>query len=241
MSLDADDVLARAIDRHGGLEAYRAIDAIHLGLVSFGGPLMRLKGLGVTFRKADRVVVRPHDGVVAFDVAGEELTYERGAVTSAVGRSDRHRRTFVGLGKLRLWSQVDACYFLGYALLDYLRQPFLLRDVEIVGHDASADGGAWVEARFPDDADTHCGIQRFHFDRTGLLVRHDYTADILGRVFTGAHFSADYDETHALPVARGRRVLARLGTVVTPLIALAARLEVEAVERRTPPLPGFPP
>jgi hypothetical protein len=86
-------------------------------------------------------------------------------------------------------------------------------------------GGLRVRATFPSSLHTHGPRQEFFFDAEGLLVRHDYTAEIVGRWARGAHFTSDYVEVDGLPFARERRVYARLGGVVTPLPALSARLE----------------
>jgi hypothetical protein len=63
-----------------------------------------------------------------------------------------------------------------------------------------------------------------------LLYRHDYTAEIVGRWATGAHFSYDYREVSGLPIATRREVYVRVSGLVTPLPVLRAKLEPIAAE-----------
>ncbi|MDF1798664.1 MAG: hypothetical protein P1V81_05775 [Planctomycetota bacterium] len=229
------DILPMAVDRHGGARAFRSVDAIDLRILGLDGLVLRYKGLGRSFQAADRVVVRPHHGVATFHFGDHTIAYERGAVQTPTERTEGHRSRFAGLGKLRPWTPADACYFLGYALVNYLSLPFLLADLPVRRSRVLDDGSAWVESVFPAGADTHCRVQRFWFDSTGLLVRHDYRADILGPMFQGAHFSLDHDLDHGIPLARTRVVKARLGSLASPLAILRAKLQVESVGRAARP------
>lgn len=118
------------------------------------------------------------------------------------------------------WRPVDAAYFFGYALANYLSLPFLLSSTRFV----SSRGQRGVVVDFPDGLDTHCRRQAFHFDDTGLLVAHDYDADVISRFAVGRHFSAHYEAVDGMVFARSRHVLARLGAWTTPLPVLHAEL-----------------
>ncbi|MEL6107899.1 MAG: hypothetical protein AAFU85_17885, partial [Planctomycetota bacterium] len=141
----------------------------------------------------------------------------------------RYRETFNGLRKLRPWSKKDACYFFGYAMADYYGLPFKLRGLELRGCGKHSNGWYWLEALFPRGADTHCRTQRFWFDNTGLLLRHDYRADVIGPMFWGAHLSEDYCFDHAVPLARRRTVKLRLGKYASPIPVLHAQLGIQSV------------
>jgi len=69
-----------------------------------------------------------------------------------------------------------------------------------------------LRATFDPSIDTHCAVQKFHFDGCGMLQRHDYFTDVAkGNV---AHYCMDYKtfDGFVFPDAptgrftRGRRV-----------------------------------
>ena len=126
-----------------------------------------------------------------YPLAGEHGIFDAGRVLISLDPAARpdgvsHRRTFTGLARLRSWWPQDAVYFFGYALLHYVALPFSLRGRTLVDARRTRRGvELWF--RFPDGADTHSRLEGFVFDETGLLVRHDYRAEILGAIFNGAH------------------------------------------------------
>ena len=207
-----------AAERHGGWARWSSLSAIDLTLTALGGPLPRLKGLGRTHAPFGHTTVWPHECRVAFhDYAGGEALFDRGDVRAGGVESRDHRRSFDGWRKHRRWSPVDAVYFFGYALANYLAQPFLLSHARFL--DAGPDH---VRVEFDADWPAHCRRQRFWF-RDGLLVRHDYVAAIVGRWAHGAHFTSDHVEVAGLWVPRVRRVTACLGRWATPVPVLHAR------------------
>lgn len=231
----AASVLETAERRHGGIEVYSRAKKIALRFETLGGLIPRLKGLGMTFPSMSDVDVFPQDGrTVFFDypAPGRTGVYERGRVgldleATAAPTGPAHRPTFDGVAKWRRWRPEDAMYFFGYALGDYLSLPFSLRSRKLI--DARPWGrGAELWFRFPDSSDTHSRVQGFFFDDSGLLVRHDYRAEILGVMFNGAHFSRDYVDVDGLAVATRRTVYAKLwhhpSRLVLPLPVLHARI-----------------
>ena len=72
--------------------------------------------------------------------------------------------------------------------------------------------------------------EAFFFDDDGLLRRHDYVADIVGWFARGAHRWDDFVDVGGVPVARRRHVVARLGRLEVPLVALHAQFrDVSAI------------
>jgi hypothetical protein len=118
------------------------------------------------------------------------------------------------------WTPLDALYFFGYALVNYWALPFLLASTRFIRASERA-----VTVDFLDGFDTHSRRQSFHFDETGLLLRHDYTACVVGWWATGSHYSSDYVDAGGLLLAQGRDVRGRLGSWATPVPVLKARLE----------------
>src|SRR5262249_13142412 len=129
---------------------------------------------------------------------------------------------------------LDALYFFGYALANYHAFPFLLPRASFVGWRRwrRRRGGALrgMALDLPADVPTHSRRQTFFFDGGGLLLRHDYVADVAGAWARGAHFWEAYVDVGGLMVATRRRVLARIGTTPLPILALSATLERFGVE-----------
>lgn len=230
-------LLERAVTRHGGWDRWERLGSVGLSPVALGGPLPRAKGNGRTFDFPRRVEVFPHALRTVFrdyPAAGGDGVFDRGAVmlAGAAGeplRSADHRRTFRGLRKYRRWDALDALYFFGYAMANYLSLPFLLAELPLVRFDTRR---SYVTVDFPADFPTHCVRQRFWFAPDGLLTRHDYTAEVVGSWAAGAHFSNDYVHIDDMPFATARRVVARLGTLPLPVPVLTARLEDFAITLR---------
>ena len=83
--------------------------------------------------------------------------------------------------------------------------PWTLRDAEPLalrrtGRRAGNDGGGFaLTVRFPPSLHTHCPVQTIYFAADGLIVRHDYVADIVGTFARGAHFWRDYVTVEGIP------------------------------------------
>jgi hypothetical protein len=201
----------------------------------FRGPLFTLKGYPRTFVAPREIEVRPHDRVTVFHGypdAGHRGRFDRGDVRiervadGAVTRESRdHRQTYLGRAKHRRWDALDALYFFGYALWHYHVVPFALGDARFVRTLRGPRAIQGVEVDFPPDVPTHCERQRFFFaEDDGRIVRHDYTADVIGRWARGAHFWEAYARTGGLLIARRRRVRVCVLGHPTPLPVLDVEL-----------------
>ena len=223
----ARTLVEAAIARHGG-EAASRIQSIELPMRSLTGLLPRLKGNGRTFGLPRSIRIEPlrtRAVFVDYPKPGERGVFEAGRV--AVGETEpvEHRATFSGLAKWRRWSPLDALYFFGYALTHYHALPWSLREAEPLALRRTRQNGA-VQAltvRFPRTVHTHSRVQTVYFDTEGLIVRHDYVAEIVGAWARGAHLWRDYVEVKGVPIATHRRVVARLGSRTLPLTVLEAR------------------
>ncbi len=233
-------VLDRACERHGGVEAWRALNRIDGDVVQASGAIPLLKGAAQGRCRMERVIVEPHASRATIRFrSGQELTFDRGDVIDGEARHTAFRRNFSGLfKKLRPWGPRETAYFFGYALTHYLSLPFSLhpdvdtpRPVTLRGV-GSRRGLDWIEAEYPRGSDTHSRRERFWFDATGLLVRHDYHAEIMGPGFHGAHHSSDYTVKDGVLVAQRRRVTFRLGKWSTPVPVLDARIRLRTDRTR---------
>jgi hypothetical protein len=90
----------------------------------------------------------------------------------------RNAREYFRAGRRLLWwDDLDMSYFANYASWNYFTLPALLMRDDIDWKELELGS---MEARFPDTVPTHSRVQRFRFDcTTGLLLQHDYTADII--------------------------------------------------------------
>lgn len=230
-----DVVIKRAIEKHGTLEKWKSIDSLLIEVKYLSGFIPQWKGIGKSFQKFDKVRVYPHLQQVTvsdYPEKGESLIYCKGAIThiSKSGKkdtTDNYRQKFRGLQKFRRWTPSDAVYFFGYAFVHYMSVPFTFIDNEnCTLYTREYD---CIEVSYPKNSDVHCSKQSFHFDGSGLLIRHDYTADIIGPA-TGAHFTKNYIVKDGFPFAQNRTVYARFGGSVTPIVALEAQLRLVEIK-----------
>jgi hypothetical protein len=230
--------LERSCIRHGGWERWRRLWRVSLRVASLSGPLPALKGLHRSFPAPGRVEIFPHDQKTVFHdfPDGDHVgVFERGSVRleGAADRrvrteSMRHRQVFRGARRLRRWTPLDAIYFFGYALWHYHSLPFALAPARLLEHRHTTlhqIGRCDVlKMELPADHPTHSRVQTFFFDESGLLVRHDYVAEIVGRWARGAHYWEDYQPVSGILIARRRRVIMRIGTATMPIPVLNSTL-----------------
>jgi hypothetical protein len=115
----------------------------------------------------------------------------------------KNARDFFPYGRrLFYWDDLDMSYFANYAFWNYFTLPNLLTNNAIEWTEKS-DG--FLQAIFPNDFPTHNEIQEFHFDKiTGLLIQHNYTADIISKLGKAANVIIDHNKTDTIiyPYAR---------------------------------------
>jgi hypothetical protein len=235
-------LLERAIERHGGWDAWRRFGGVTFAPASLTGLVPRLKGVGETFRVPPRIDVWPRRGVVVFHdypAPGRRGVFSAGQVQLFDGDTllearAQPRASFAGLRKHRRWSPVDALYFFGYSLAHYHAMPFSLVAARPLGVRRARSAGrtlTGVRVELPAALHTHCRRQTVFFDAEGLLRRHDYVADVVGWWARGAHRWEDFTDVGGLPIARRRHVVPRLGRMEMPAVALHAELRDVAALR----------
>jgi len=221
MTVDAVDGF---FDAHGTLSRFRSLSTVEL-TVSVHGFLFTAKR--ITPLHHARMTVDLREPLVALHefpqpghsavLSGADRVEIRDAAGTVLWSRDDPRAQFSHFRRSLYWDALDFAYFSGYAMWNYLSLPFLLRrpgvTVETVENSA---GITVVEARFPAGFPTHSTVQRFHFDASGLLRRHDYTADVVGKWAKAAHLCTDYREFGGLWMPTRRRVYPR-GPLGRPL------------------------
>lgn len=221
----ASGLLAEVLEAHGGLERWRSTRDVRAHARS-GGLLLKSRFPRGAFADYE-IHVEVGTPRVAFSRCfrdpGLRGVFEAGKVWIESKDEDRIAvredprgffHGFTGLRRNVRWDALDATYFAGYAMWNYLTTPYLLtRDgMEVREGDAwSEKGETWrrLEVAFPDGVDTHSGNQAFYVDDNGLIRRHDYIAEPVGGWASAAHYCSDHREFDGLVLPTSRRVVPR--------------------------------
>ena len=210
-------LVEEVLEAHGGRARWEAAGTVRAHGRS-GGLLLRSRVPGTHF--ADyRLIVDIEERRTVFDPfpePGVRGVFERGSV-----RLERHdgdvlasrsepRPYFFGRSGIRRtfrWDALDATYFAGYAMWNYLSFPLLLTRPEVTVREIEPwHGLRRLEAGFEHGLDTHSSRQTFYFDSDGLLARHDYVAYVVGRWARAAHLCGDHVTADGLVFPTRRRV-----------------------------------
>ena len=225
-------LLDQVLEAHGGRERWAAAKRIGARVRS-GGLLVRTRfpGRGRADYRIEAEVGTARATATPFPSPGRRGVFDRGEarIETDAGeliesRSDP-RPWFFGRAGLRRnlrWDALDAIYFAGYAIWNYLNTPYLLASEEVRTRELEpwdVGEGRWrrLAADFRPGLDTHSPAQVFYFDEGGLLRRHDYVAEVVGGWARAAHMCAGHVEAGGLvfptrrwvrPRGPGDRVLA---------------------------------
>jgi hypothetical protein len=216
-----NDLLAFAIDAHGGLDLWRQIRSIRVA-ASITGAIWFVKGQGDALK----------DVVLTADTLTERLTVDfpgqdkraifepqRIVIQHLDGTpiTDREKpeQSFVGQQRDTPWDDVHVVYFVGEALWTYLNVPFLYTQdgfvtAEIAPVEIDGEVCRRLQVTFPDHIKSHTRNQISCFGPDGLLRRHDYTVDILGGA-TGLNYASDYRDVGGIVIPTKRRIYAYEG------------------------------
>ena len=201
------------IAAYGGLDRWRSAEAVEV----------RLAVRGLAFGMVGRYrLMRSTRAWVS--TAGQRVEFldwpesgKAGVLTSEEARIGASRRAVPRWG--RRWDDLDALAFAGAALWTYVALPFVLAD-----WGAEELQGRRLRFRVPQGIRSHCREQTLHLDERDLIVRHDYTAESLGRWARAAHRSTAFQTFEGLPVPTRRRVrLGPVGPVVVKVDVESAR------------------
>lgn len=213
------DLLARVLTAHGGLARWQRVSRLRLDL-DIRGNVLLTKFKSPRWRhylctvKARELEVVFHDypsagnrgvyqgGRVLVETTRGQLLKERGMQSGADGRVPFRWA----------WDDLDLLFFFGYAVWNYALSPFLLAQpgflvTELPPWPNTARGPfERLQVRFPDHIPTHSREQIFYFNRQGLMVRLDYTAEVFGPWARGAHFCSGHREYDGIVFPTRRRV-----------------------------------
>jgi hypothetical protein len=215
-------LLTDAIEAHGGARRWGKVAEVGAHVRS-GGLLMRVKGRSRSFidyglnvsTQKETAIFEPYPAPRTTGLYAGDSVRILAADGSVVEERDDPRAAFSGRAGLRRnlrWDELDALYFAGYAMWNYLNLPFLLARPGFEsseGEPIEVDGEPWrrLDVTFPDGFHSHCREQTLYFDERNLLRRHDYSPDVVSPLANAAHFSDEHTEVDGLVFPTKRRVV----------------------------------
>lgn len=192
---------------HGDIERWRAFSTL-TAQVRAGGVLWGLKGQAGVLDTYTATLDLRRQFSVHSPFGGKDLraTYapERVTVQTSSGEVVEERDvpldSFEGHVLDTPWDRLHAAYFAGYAMWNYLTEPFLFTEPGFQFEELepwTEDGETWLrlQVTFPERIATHARVQTYYIDDNGLIRRHDYYPDVFGHGDRPtAHYSWDHTE-----------------------------------------------
>ena len=206
----------KAIEAYGGQDCWTGADRLEAQFSARGlaftlkrrPQFKRVKLSMDVDRPLSRITPIGKDPDITGVLDGADV-YLENAAGEIVRERKNARRFFPGGRRLVFWDDLDMAYFANYAMWNYLTLPALMLRHDIDWQELEP---GLLEAIFPPEIPTHSRIQRFRFDEdTGLLIQHDYTADIISRLATAAHMVLAHAESSGICYTSKRRVTPRSG------------------------------
>jgi hypothetical protein len=215
-----NELLARILDAHGGLDRWKGYEKVDATIVS-GGGFFPFKGV-LQDANPRRMTVWLHEeraSVTPYGAPDQRtmFTPDRVAIQKLDGTLVAERKaprdSFAGHQVHTPWDPLHRAYFNGEALWTYLTTPFLLalEGVQVEETEAWHEGAeTWrvLRAYFPGSIETHSLIQDFFFGEDLLLCRHDYSVNIAGG-FPAAQLTSEYVVADGIHLPTKRRAYTR--------------------------------
>ncbi|MEE9497634.1 MAG: hypothetical protein V3V39_13980 [Desulfobacterales bacterium] len=212
------DLLDFVIEKHGGLDRLKSVNQIIIEAKTGGWALplrFRLNAFkdyqARIFMHTPHVIITPHPKPGKRGVFRENTVWIENDSGRILTERKNARNAFQGFRHKIWWDNLDAMHFAGYALWNYLTIPYLLLhpDLKIEEIAPWEEGGErWrrLTVIFPTTILTHSTEQTFYFDASGLLRRHDYTAEVFGPWAHAAHYSWGHREFDGITIPTQRQV-----------------------------------
>lgn len=206
--------LAQVLEAHGGQALWQSLRTIDIDMAA-SGFLFTAKRIPTTKRlRLSMDVTRPGVTMHDYPLPGHQVRMgPDGAVSWFDGRQSllEHRaQPRLLFGQIRRqwrWDVLDFGYFCSYAMWNYLTMPWLLaQHAKVLQERRDSRGRTTLTVRMADGLPTHSPVQRFCFGPDWHLMRHDYTAEVVGAWAMAAHICADYKSSGGMAYASRRRV-----------------------------------
>lgn len=215
-----NDLLAFTIKAHGGIENWNRFSKISA----------KVNANGMTWEHKQQPGIVEDIDVIA-DIHKQRLLYlpnydkhvqiafDPGRVALETRTGDtvdellHPRKSFHGHTRATPWTRLQAFYFAGYAMWNYLNAPFNFigpgyQTREIEPWEENGEQWRRLEVTFPELVARHSAIQTFYIDKLGLIRRQDYNVEISGNA-AGAHYLLDYTEVQGFMFPTHRCVYIR--------------------------------
>jgi hypothetical protein len=238
-----DDLLTLVVAAHGGLDRWSRVSRINAHM-TIGGPFWEFKGQpGIIAEETVELdTQREHIRVTPFAGAGRSLQFGVGpeyvVVTAPDGtvvaeRTDP-RTSFAGYDRSSRWDMLQTGYFIGYAIWNYLAEPFLLSYPGVEAHEIepwAENGETWrrLRATFPPSIATHSTVGLFYFDADGMQRRMDYEPAVNGNL-PAAHYTDEPKTFDGIVVPTRRRVRRRLADGTADMTVDYITIDIHDVE-----------
>jgi hypothetical protein len=237
----SDELLATALEAHGGADRWVRIDEVVLDVRSGGfAPLVKGRRREIARYRGRFSTREPRAVLDPYPRPGQRGLFERDEVRieSEDGRVLERRpdpRSRFGLRRKLWWDHLDMLHFAGYAMWNYACAPFLLAGEGFESREIEPwdeDGERWrrLAVRFPPTIPTHSREQVFHFDASGRLRRHDYTAEVFGGWAKAAHYCDEHREFGGIVFPTRRRVYPRSRSGRPRPVPLLVRIDIDSAE-----------
>jgi hypothetical protein len=215
-------LLDEVIDAHGGLHRWKAVRALR-ATVSLAGPFWDVRAVPAALRTDVTVDVQMHEQLVSLNRWTDTVhrfVLRTDPEVATMTAEDLHEvqvrrdpRASFPAGTDARWDTMQANYFMGYALWNYLTTPYLLSHpgVETMELEPWHDDRApWrrLGVHFPPGIATHSTRQVFYFDSAGLLRRLDYDVEVSADG-QAAHYVDDYVDVDGLKFPTRRWIYPR--------------------------------
>ena len=209
-----NQTIKKAIDAYGGEETWIKAKSLEADFSARGLAFVLKRRPNLRRAKIKMDISRPFSRITPIGGNREISGVLKGSdvhLEDADGEVIRERKNarkyFPGGRRLFYWDDLDMAYFANYAMWNYLTLPALLMRTDIIWNEIEA---GLLEAIFPKEIPTHSQRQHFRFDlNTGLLLQHDYTAEVISRLAKAAHVVLDHSEKEGLKFTSHRRVTPR--------------------------------
>ena len=208
------ETLIKAVDAYGGKDTWikakfleAEFSARGLAFVFKQRPQLRRAKITMDIsRPFSRITPIGRNREISGIIDGHDV-YLENASGELIRERKNARQYFPGGRRFFYWDDLDMAYFANYAMWNYLSLPALLMRRDIIWHEIEA---GILEAIFPKEIPTHNQRQRFRFDKdTGLLLQHDYTAEVISNLAKAAHVVLEHSESDGFRFTSHRRVTPR--------------------------------
>ena len=211
-----NSLLDLALDAHGGMKRWNELSDLVVD-TTLGGSLWAQVGAPRIMPKFRLSLSLRRQHVIMYsDTAKERVLFEPSQVSLMPSREEtsylkQPRKNLIEhLGSP--WTELQAGYFIGYAMWQYLTAPFLYAYPGFSTQEVEPwheNGETWrvLKITFPDHIESHTKIQYSYYGADGLLRRHRYGVDVLGGV-VGVNYASSYERVDGIMVPTAREVFA---------------------------------